>query len=251
MDAADFYTGLVAELYAPLRSGTPDSDHYVRFVREHGEPALELGCGDGDPILDLRAVGLDVDGVDSSVDMLDRCAARATERRLTVTTFCQRMEELDLPRRYASIYIAGGTFTVLPDDDAGVLALRSISAHLRPGGRVLVPLWVPPATPTDELGVPRTARQPDGSTISVAVLTETRDPSTRTRESLLRYERRSADGTSEALERTWVIHWYTPSGFAELAASAGLDVVSCLDDETGEPADDGSADFVVILGAQG
>src|SRR6478735_4388662 len=49
VDPADFYTGLVAELYAPLRSGTPDADRYVRFVREHGEPALELGCGDGDP----------------------------------------------------------------------------------------------------------------------------------------------------------------------------------------------------------
>ncbi len=198
MDPADFYTGLVAELYAPLRSGTPDADRYVRFVREHGEPALELGCGDGDPILELRAAGLDVDGIDSSPDMLDRCAVRAAERGLTVTTYCQRMEELDLPRRYASMYIAGGTFTVLPDDEAGLLALQRISAQLQPDGAVLVPLWVPPVTPAHELGVARSARQPDGSTISVAVLAETRDAASRTRKSVLRYERRSPDGRCEA-----------------------------------------------------
>ena len=248
MDPAGFYTGLVAELYAPLRSGTPDAQRYLAFIREHGEPALELGCGDGDPMLDLRAAGLDVDGVDSSADMLDRCALRAAERGLTVTTYCQRMEDLDLPRRYASMYIAGGTFTVLPDDEAGLAALRSISVHLLPGARVLVPLWVPPATPDDELGVARTAQQPDGSTISVAVVNESRDPVTRTREGLLRYERRHPDGTAEALERTWVIHWYTPSGFAALAAAAGLNVVSCTDDETGESADEDSSDFVVVLG---
>jgi SAM-dependent methyltransferase len=220
-------------------------------VREHGEPALELGCGDGDPILELRAAGVDVDGVDSSADMLERCAARAAERGLTVTTYCRRMEEFDLPRRYASIYIAGPTFTVLPDDVAGLRALQCISGHLRPGGAVLVPLWVPPVTPADQIGVARTARQPDGSTISVAVLAETRDPTSRTRESLLRYERRHADGTTEWLERTWIIHWYTPSGFAELAASAGLDVLSMPDDETGERAGEGSADFAVVLGAPG
>jgi hypothetical protein len=249
VDPADFYTGLVAELYAPLRSGTADPERYLQFVRRHGEPALELGCGDGDPILDLRAAGLDVDGVDSSADMLDRCALRAAQRGVTVTTYCQRMEELELPRRYASVYIAGGTFTVLPDDAAGLSALRSISAHLLPTGAVLVPLWVPPVTPDEELGVARVAQQPDGSTISVAVLSETRDPTVRTRTSLLRYERHHTDGTVEALERAWVIHWYTPTDFAALAAAAGLLVVSCVDEDTAEPAAEDASDFVVVLGA--
>ena len=40
-----FYTGLVADLYRPLRSGNPDPEVYERFITKHGEPALELGCG--------------------------------------------------------------------------------------------------------------------------------------------------------------------------------------------------------------
>jgi cytosine/adenosine deaminase-related metal-dependent hydrolase len=90
MDPASFYTGLVAELYAPLRSETPDPLPYERFVRRYGEPALELACGDGDPLLDLVGQGLDVHGLDSSMDMLARCRARAAERGLHVTLHHQQ-----------------------------------------------------------------------------------------------------------------------------------------------------------------
>ena len=41
MDPAQFYTGIVAELYAPLRSATPDPDIYAGFIGAVGEPALE------------------------------------------------------------------------------------------------------------------------------------------------------------------------------------------------------------------
>lgn len=100
MQPADFYTGAVAELYEPLKSEREGPERYARFIREYGEPALELGCGDGDPLLDLRRRGLDVDGVDSSADMLDRLHGKAADAGMNVTVRHQRMEELDLPRRY-------------------------------------------------------------------------------------------------------------------------------------------------------
>jgi len=53
VDEADFYTGLVARLYSPLRSADPDPAPYAGFIAACGEPALELGCGDGDPMLAL------------------------------------------------------------------------------------------------------------------------------------------------------------------------------------------------------
>jgi hypothetical protein len=44
-----FYTGIVAELYGPLRGSAPvDPTLYARFIEHSGQPALELGCGDGD-----------------------------------------------------------------------------------------------------------------------------------------------------------------------------------------------------------
>lgn len=55
LESSGFYTGIVAELYRHLRAETFDAEPYARFVERSGEPALELGCGDGDPLLDLRA----------------------------------------------------------------------------------------------------------------------------------------------------------------------------------------------------
>ena len=79
------------------------------------------------------------------------------------------------------------------------------------------------------------------------MLSEDRDENTRTRSSLLRYERRSPDGAIETLERTWLIHWHTPDGFTALANDAGLDVVSLTDEATGGPATDASEDFIAVL----
>lgn len=98
VDPADFYTGIVAEIYGPQKSVSQDPEPYAAFIQQTGMPALELGCGDGDPLLELRRRGLDVDGVDSSADMLERLHRRADEQDIRATVFHQRMEALNLPR---------------------------------------------------------------------------------------------------------------------------------------------------------
>lgn len=219
--AAEFYTGIVSEVYGALRGTTFEAGRYLDFVRRVGEPALELGCGDDGPFFDLVRAGVDVEGIDSSQDMLDRCHARAVGEGLQVVTHCQPMESLDLPRRYRSIYLAGPTFNLLPDDDLARRALRSIAAHLEPDGEVLVPLWIPSATPPEQFGRTRTATTPYGATARYTVESENYDVPARTRSTSTRYELDDGAGTTR-VDREWIIHWHTPDGFAELGRSAGL-----------------------------
>jgi hypothetical protein len=49
------------------------------------------------------------------------------------------MEDMDLGRRYRSIYLAGATFNLLVDDATAGAALGRIAAHLEPGGVAPVP----------------------------------------------------------------------------------------------------------------
>lgn len=225
MHPADFYTGIVADLYGPLKRFSSDPEPYAAFLNEVGGRGLELGCGDGDPLIDLRLRGLDVEGVDSSADMLDRCRRRAAEAGVNVLLYCQRMEVLDLPEFYDAVYLAGPTFTLLPDDTTALAALRGIRAHLHVGGQALVPLFVPEPAPADQIGRVRTALADDGSELSVAVVSQERDEAARTQLSVLRYERRRG-GESTVEERPWLLHWYTRRGFESLAEEAGLRVVS-------------------------
>ncbi|MEU2281559.1 class I SAM-dependent methyltransferase [Streptomyces sp. NPDC013178] len=234
MDPADFYTGIVAELYGPLKSFSPDPELYAAFIQQAGVPALELGCGDGDPLLELRRRGLEVEGVDSSADMLRRLQRRADQQGIPTTVFHQRMEALNLPRRYRAIFLAGPTFTLLPDDATALAALRGIRAHLAEDGTALVPLFTPTPTPAEQIGRVRTAAAADGATLGVSVAAEQRDEAARTQTTLLRYERHHGSDSS-VVERPWVLHWYTRDGFQELTAAAGL-TVTAVTDPHGKPA---------------
>lgn len=233
MSADQFYTGIITDVYAALRGTTFDATRYLQFVQEAGEPALELGCGDDGPFFELVRQGIDIEGVDSSPDMLERARARAADEGLRIVTHCQRMEDLDLPRRYRAIYLAGPTFNLLEDDAAAAGALRAFVRHLEPGGEVLVPLWIPPATPEQEIGQSREAITTDGATARYTVEAENYDERRRTRRTETRYELQHSDRVEE-IRRDWIIHWHTPEGFAELASEAGLRVTAISPVEGGE-----------------
>lgn len=246
VDPALFYTGIVADIYGPLRGdGPPDPAPYAAFVRRAGEPALELGCGDGDPLLDLRELGLDVDGLDSSPDMIDRCRTRAAERGLDVTLHCQPMQSMALPRRYRSIYIAGPTFNLLPDDDIAAQALAAIAAHLIDDGTALVPLFVPGPTDPALFGRPRRHTTEHGVEMAFSAIGETYDADRRTRITHVRYEL-IVDGVATTDERPWLLHWYTQDGFRALAEAAGLHV-SAVRRTTGGAAEPDDTDVVFLL----
>jgi len=247
VDPSLFYTGLVADLYAPLKSMPPDPEVYARFIAASGEPALELGCGDGEPLIDLRMQGLEVEGLDSSADMLERCRRVAAQNGVDVVLHHQPMQSMDLPRRYRSIFIAGPTFNLLPDDDTARQALLRMHTHLEPGGSALVPLFIPAATVTEALGRPREVCSSDGAILRVTAVSEQRDEPGRVQTTVLRYER-STPGATEVLDRPWVLHWYSQTQFRDLATAAGFEIAAVTGPD-GRPAPDTAKVFVFRLAA--
>lgn len=219
-----FYTGLVSYAYAPLRSARAPSAPYEAFVRRYGEPALELGCGHGEPLLDLVACGLDVSGLDSSADMLDRCRVQAARRSLDVRLHCQRMERMQLGTTFASIYLAGPTFQLVVDLDEARAALRSIAAHLRPGGAALVPLFIPERLTGDAFGIWRTDVDETGREVAVQAVSQSYRPAERRVDTVLRYRAGPASAPTDTVERTWSLRWYASGEFDALAVDAGLEV---------------------------
>jgi trans-aconitate methyltransferase len=237
-DDSQFYTGLIADAYALLASAPPEPAPYERFVRRGDGPALELACGDGRPMLDLIESGLAVEGLDSSADMLMRCRAAAAERGLgPVTLHLGDMANFNLGRAYASIYIAGASITLLPDDESVGASLRCMSQHLVEGGRAMVPFWIPPAAA--EIGralEAEVAGQPS-TVLRCTTIEVERNEDQRTHASLLRYERVTHGDVTEAVERWWNVHWLTVDDAVALASDAGFSEVraSGLDGQRAEP----------------
>lgn len=227
---ADFYTGLVAEVYRHTRSETFDPAPYAKFIQRSGQPALELGCGDGDPILALRDMGLDVEGLDSSADMLDRCRLAAADRGIDVTLHHATFEAMELGRQYRSIYLAGATFNLLPDDELAERAMVRIAAHLEPGGSALIPLFIPQQPGESTIGSTQEHVSDDGTVMSVTVTDFARDEDARTQRTGLRYEMQEGDAV-RSTEREWLLHWFDKETFTAMAERAGLLVVAVFDEE--------------------
>jgi SAM-dependent methyltransferase len=139
-DTGTWHYGLLARWWAEVNRPEPAELAYLRAaVARHGEPALDLGCGTGRLLVPLLAEGLDIDGTDVSADMIAKArgaAARAgidADGRLAVQAF----DQLDLPRRYGTIFSIG-SFAIGGSRDRDQEALRRVHDHLRPGGAVLL-----------------------------------------------------------------------------------------------------------------
>ena len=124
-----------------FRDSGPEIDYFRPFV-EAGQPALDVACGSGRLLVPYVAAGLDVDGCDVSADMVALCRQAAETVGGSPNLYCQAMHELDLPRRYQTIFVCGGLglgSTREQDQEA----LRRLHDHLEPGGRLVLDNEVP------------------------------------------------------------------------------------------------------------
>jgi SAM-dependent methyltransferase len=141
VEPQSWHHGLVARWWAYFRDSGPEVGYFRRFV-EDGQPALDVACGTGRLLVPYVADGLDVDGCDVSQDMLTWCqrAAEAVGGSPTLTR--QAMHELDLPRRYRTVFVCGG-LGLGSTREQDQRALERLHDHLEPGGRLVLDNEVP------------------------------------------------------------------------------------------------------------
>lgn len=139
------WTGLAAQIWDASGGDEPQNDlEPIRAaVEQNRGPALDVGCGAGRIILRLLAAGLDVDGVDTSADMLALCRSKGEAQGLQPSLYQQAMQHLDLPRRYRTIFIPCGTFCLITDRSEARQALDRLHEHLQPGGELIFNLFWP------------------------------------------------------------------------------------------------------------
>jgi SAM-dependent methyltransferase len=129
-----WHYGLVARWWAEFNTAQPEELEYYRAaIARFGEPALDLACGAGRLLVPLLSAGLDVEGADISPDMLARARQVAATQGLEPTLHVTAMHELDLPRRYRTIYCCD-SFGLGGHREHDRLTMRSVFEHLEPGG---------------------------------------------------------------------------------------------------------------------
>jgi SAM-dependent methyltransferase len=136
-----WHHGVVARWWAEFNTAGPEIEYFRRFV-EAGQPALDVACGTGRLLLPYLRDGLDVDGCDVSRDMLALCRQAAARDALAPNLYAQAMHELDLPRRYRTVFVCGG-FGLGSTRAQDLEALRRFHQQLERGGLLVLDTEVP------------------------------------------------------------------------------------------------------------
>lgn len=136
------YSGLVAAAYDQYFGAEPfwDQAFYERRLRDNGGRALEVACGTGRLLLPLLRDGLEVEGLDTSRDMLDRLRAKARRMKLQPLLHEAPMQDFDLPGRYRTVFVPAGSFGILIEKDEIRATLGCFLRALEPGGEALIPI---------------------------------------------------------------------------------------------------------------
>jgi SAM-dependent methyltransferase len=132
------YRKLHAEWYEYLSAASPDLaqeiDFWVRSVQAAGQPVLELGSGTGRVLVPLLERGIDITGIDTSQDMIDRCRAICQTKGLNPVLHEQSMLDFHLPRQFSLVILPSGSLGLFTSDEDIRSLFDRVVAHLRPGG---------------------------------------------------------------------------------------------------------------------
>ncbi|MFJ1646468.1 class I SAM-dependent DNA methyltransferase [Streptomyces sp. NPDC088258] len=108
-----------------------------------GGRVLELGVGTGRIALPLRERGLSVHGVDGSEDMVRQLRAKPSGADLPVVI--GDFADVPVSGSFSLVYLAGGTFGELPDQESQSRCFDRVARHLEPGGLFVLDAHVPEA----------------------------------------------------------------------------------------------------------
>ncbi|MBK8448121.1 MAG: class I SAM-dependent methyltransferase [Micropruina sp.] len=120
----------------------PTLDRLVELAE--GGRVLEFAVGTGRVAVPLRRRGVDVTGIELSPDMVAQLRTKLTQDELPV--LLGDMATVRAPGAYSLVYLVFNTIGNLLTQDAQVECFRNAAAHLRPGGRFLIELFVPDPT---------------------------------------------------------------------------------------------------------
>lgn len=116
----------------------------VEFLRglADGGHALKFAVGTGRIGVPLAAAGVPVSGIELSEPMLARLRSKVDEQTLPVVL--GDMATTQVVGDFSLVYLVFNTISNLRSQAEQVQCFRNAARHLRPGGRFVIELWVPP-----------------------------------------------------------------------------------------------------------
>ena len=213
----------LVEFWSTLQVG--EVDYFDEMIRSCGGRALEVGSGSGRLLVPLRKRGLNVEGLESSGEMIHLCESRLHGAGLEARIHGMGIEEVHFHEEFHLIYVPLGSFQMIRDWEASQKAIDNYYRSLVPGGRLIIPLYLP---------IPRRFDASDKWVIFKDMVNKTaktrlvereknhHDPLEQLIESNQRFEVWLGMDIVEFKERTLYLRWYSHHEFSQMLERAGF-----------------------------
>lgn len=121
--------------------------YYLEEARRVAGPILELGCGTGDVLLPIAKLGIEIVGIDLSMQMISHLSAKLrsldVSTRSRVKLCCMDMRFLALGTQFAAVFIPNQTVAHLLTEQDLQLCFDRVYSLLKPGGELILDTFYP------------------------------------------------------------------------------------------------------------
>lgn len=137
-----------ADYYDYYALGTPgDVEFYVQQAQSAGGAVLELGCGTGRVTIPTARAGVEIVGLDLSLQMLVAAAAKSQQETQQVRSRLKWIEgdmrTFSLNRRFNLITMPFRSLQCMLSVDDQLQCLAAVARHLEPDGRLAFDVFDP------------------------------------------------------------------------------------------------------------
>ncbi len=129
---AQYYDALTCNVEYPKRA-----EYLLALLEKLGHKpclALDLACGTGSLTLELFQRGVDVYGVDASVEMLSAAREKCADAGADILFLCQKMQSLDLYGTVDTVFCTLDSLNHLQSKEEVQQAISKVSFFMDPGG---------------------------------------------------------------------------------------------------------------------
>lgn len=233
------FVARIYDLVVPYRE-RPDVDFFVEAARESGGPVLEVGSGTGRVLIPTARAGIQITGLDLSLNMLDVCRkaleVEPPEIQDRVRLVEGDMREFDLGESFQLATLPFRPFQHLLTVEDQISCLRAIHQHLNPGGKIILDLFNPSLKHLtsdnlgQEVGAEPEFTTPDGICVRRFNKTVSRDYHNQINQVELIYYLTHPDGTQERLVHAFAMRYLFRFEAEHLLARCGYIVEAVYGD---------------------
>ena len=241
-----FRDARIAGLYDLFNPWMACDDFYLDRTTRRGGAVLDVGCGTGMLACRIAAAGIVVVGVDPAEGMLSVARSRSGAER--VEWIHSKAEDLDVDRRFRTVYMTGHAFQALIDDETAVASLSTMAAHLEPDGMVLFETRNPLRRAWERWKPDRARTRVTHASLGSIIETHDATYEGDTGIVRIRHEYRF-ESTGKILVGSSRIRFRDQEHVETLVREAGLSVDACLGDWSGAPFSSDKEAIIVVVSA--